>query len=51
MELTIIEQNGWKKSVEIEKAVIRIGSAPGNDVIFNFSAIIPSTIATPLFTR
>jgi len=41
MELTIIEQNGWKKSVEIKKAVIRIGSAAANDVQLTSPQISP----------
>lgn len=32
MELTIVEKNGWKKSVKFEKAIIRIGSDSANEV-------------------
>ena len=35
MKLIIIEQNGWKKEIKTEKAVIRIGSAPSNDIYLN----------------
>jgi hypothetical protein len=41
MELTIIEQNGWKKSVEFKKAIIRIGSDSANDVQLPSSQIAP----------
>lgn len=41
MELTIIEQNGWKKSIEFEKAIIRIGSAPTNDIQLTSPEIAP----------
>ena len=41
MELTVIERNGWKKPYKFEKAVVRIGSAPANDIQLSSPGIIP----------
>ncbi len=32
MELLIVEKSGWSKSIKTDRAVIRVGSAPSNDV-------------------
>ncbi len=42
MELTVIEQNGWKKPYKFEKAVVRIGSATANDLQLSSPGIIPT---------
>jgi hypothetical protein len=41
MELTVIEQNGWKKPNKFEKVVVRIGSASTNDIQLSSPGIAP----------
>lgn len=41
MELTIVDQSGWKKPVKLVRSVTRIGSAPANDVQINAPSIAP----------
>ena len=41
MKLRIIDQNGWEKPVKLEQAVLRIGSAPTNDVHLDSALIAP----------
>jgi hypothetical protein len=41
MKLTILEENGFKKQFEIEKAVTRIGSASANDVQLRSDLVSP----------
>ena len=42
MELIISEQNGWNKTINIEKAITRLGSAPNNDVQLLAPQIAPT---------
>jgi hypothetical protein len=39
MELLLIDKNGWTKSVKIEKAITRLGTAASNDVQLQSQAI------------
>jgi len=41
MELMIVDNNGWSKILKINKAITRIGSAPGNDIQLNSDQISP----------
>jgi len=41
MELIITEQNGWKKSIKVQNALTRIGSAPASDIQLNSPGINP----------
>jgi len=41
MELMMIDQHGWTKSVKIEKAITRVGSAAGNDIQLHSKKIAP----------
>ncbi len=41
MELTIVDQNGWKKPIKLEKAVNRVGSNPASDIQLISAEIAP----------
>src|ERR1051326_2596336 len=41
MKLVIVEKNGWSKSVEIDRAIIRVGNSPANDFQLQSPAIAP----------
>lgn len=41
MNLTVIEQNGWKKQIQLNKAVVRIGTAPTNDIQLSSPGVAP----------
>ncbi len=41
MELTIVDQGGWKKPVKLVRSVTRIGSASSNDIQIDSPAISP----------
>ena len=42
MKLVIIDRNGWQKPLKVEKAVMRVGSAPGNDIHLASPQIAPT---------
>jgi hypothetical protein len=50
MQITIFEENGFKKQIEIDKAVTRIGSSPASDIQLRSHHISPIHIQI-LYTR
>jgi hypothetical protein len=50
MQITILEENGFKKQIEIDKAVTRIGSSPASDIQLRSAQISPFHIQV-LYTR
>jgi hypothetical protein len=50
MQITIFEENGFKKQIEIDKAVTRIGSSPASDIQLRSTHISPFHLQV-LYTR
>ncbi|MFO7585683.1 MAG: hypothetical protein R6W69_13230 [Anaerolineales bacterium] len=50
MQITIFEENGFKKQIEIDKAVTRIGSSPASDIQLRSPHVSPFHLQV-LYTR